>query len=103
MASSTVGIGLTIGALAQGSVGSVLASTRRGLDGLTRSSRALDLAQQRVGRSLKTGLLSQQANLARLGRALTRVRTAHDQLASAAARSNAALAAQGQPAFKTLG
>jgi len=93
MASSTVGIGLTIGAVAQGSVGSVLASTRRGLEGLTRSSKALDLAQQRVGRSLKTGLASQQANYDRLGRALMRVRTAHDQLASAAARSNAALAA----------
>jgi len=93
MASSTVGIGLTIGAVAQGSVGSVLASTRRGLEGLTRSSKALDLAQQRIGRSLKTGLASQQANYDRLGRALGRVRIAHDQLASAAARSNAALAA----------
>jgi len=93
MASSTVGIGLTIGAVAQGSVGAVLASTRRGLEGLTRSSRALGLAQQKIGRQMRPLLASQQAHYDRLGRALGRVRLAHDQLTTAAARSNAALAA----------
>jgi len=103
MASSTVGIGLTIGAVAQGSVGSMLASTRRSLDGLTKSSRALSLAQIRVARDTRTGLTQQQSNYDRLGRALGRVRTAHDQLTAAAARSNTAIASGQQSWGKLAG
>jgi len=101
MANGTVGIGLTIGAVAQGSVGSVLTSTRRSLDGLTRSSRALELAQIRTARNTRLGLSDQQTRYDRLGRALVRVRTAHDQLTAAAARSNAAIAS-GQQSWGKL-
>jgi len=101
MASSTVGIGLTIGAVAQASVGSALSATRRGLDGLTRSSRALELAQARAGRSIKAGLVSQQSNYDRLGLSLARVRTAHERLTAAAARSNTAITS-GQQSWQRL-
>jgi|GEM_PF-2520509 len=103
MANGTVGIGLTIGAVAQGSVGSVLTSTRRSLDGLTRSSRALELAQIRTARNTRLGLSDQQTRYDRLGRALGRVRTAHDQLTVAAARSNAAIASGQQSWGKLAG
>jgi len=101
MASSTVGIGLTIGAVAQGTLGSVLSSTRRSLDGLTKSSRALNLAQIRVARDTRLGLAAQQSNYDRLGRALGRVQSAHDRLTAAAARSNAAIAS-GQQSWQRL-
>jgi len=101
MANGTVGIGLTIGAVTKSSVGSALTSTRRALDGLTRNTRALEKAQLRVGRTMKSGLLSQQANYDRLGRAMARVRGAHEKLTAAAARSNAAITA-GQQSWGKL-